>query len=257
MTDKDETLWLAGIDGCPGGWIVVFARPHGTLMVRRVVEHFDEIAIGDERPAIIAVDVPIGLPARSPAKSRLAESAVRPLLGDRKSSVFRIPSRAAVYASVASEPADERERFFAACDIARKTSDDSKAFSKQSFYILDKVVEVDAFLRKNTDYISRVFETHPELAFVRMNGGKPLDHPKKSKNRVYPPGLELRRGLLRRASLPDDVIGMKPPNGAAEDDLIDALACVVTARHIHGGRARCHPDPPDRDEHGLPMAVWV
>ena len=174
MTNHDKDVWLAGVDGCPGGWIVVFGRPDGDVKPPRVIKHFSEIAFADERPAIIAVDVPIGLPRQSPVHGRLAESAVRPLLGDRKSSVFRIPSRRAVEASVAAEPADDRERFLKACEIARQTSDDHKAFAKQGFYILDKVVEVDEFLRAHPEYVARVFETHPELAFVRMNGDAPL-----------------------------------------------------------------------------------
>ena len=123
---------------------------------RALSPRFDEIVSAPEAPSIVAVDVPIGLPKQSPVKGRPAESLVRAQLGDRKSSVFRIPSRSAVYASVASEPADARERFFHACRIARETSDDGKAFAKQGFYILDKVVEVDTFLRGDPDWAARV-----------------------------------------------------------------------------------------------------
>lgn len=257
MTNHDNDAWLAGVDCCPGGWIAVFGRPDGEVKPPRVIERFSDIVAAEERPAIVAVDIPIGLPKQSPVHGRLAESAVRPLLGDRKSSVFRIPSRRAVEASVAAEPADDRERFLKACEIARQTSDDNKAFAKQGFYILDKVVEVDEFLRAHPSYIARVFETHPELAFVRMNGGAPLSEPKKLKSKVYPPGLELRRTLLRRTGIPDVVATVRPPKGAANDDLIDALACLVTARRIHNRSARSYPADPPRDEHDLPMAIWA
>ncbi len=257
MTDNDGNVWLAGVDGCPGGWIVVFGRPGGEVMSPRVVTTFAEIAFSDRRPAVIAIDMPIGLPKRSPAKGRLAECAVRRLLGDRKSSIFRIPSRRAVEASVAAKPADERQRFFHACKIARETSDDGKAFSKQSFYILDKVMEVDTFLQSHREFIPRVFETHPELAFWRMNGGEPLSEPKKRKNRNHPPGLELRRSLLKRAGIPKPLLYERAPKGAADDDMMDAFACLITARHIHGKRARSYPEPlPQPDEFGLPMAIW-
>ena len=96
MNDPGEDVWLAGVDGCSGGWIVIFARVDGEIAQPRVFATFAEIVLAQERPEIIAVDVPIGLPKRSPAKGRLAESAVRPLLGERRSSVFRIPSRSAV-----------------------------------------------------------------------------------------------------------------------------------------------------------------
>lgn len=256
MTHPDKDIWLAGVDGCPGGWLVAFGRLDGEVRAPRIVRRFADIVFADEKPAIIAVDVPIGLPSRSPAGGRLAEREVRALLGDRRSSVFRIPSRPAVDASVAAEPADARERFFAACAIARNTSEDLKAFAKQGFYILDKVAEVDAFLRGHKDDAGRVFETHPELAFVLMNGGKDLKLAKKVKSRVNPPGLDLRRGLLTSAGIPVDIAAMKAPKGAGDDDLIDALACLVTARRIHAGLARPHPAEPPCDDYGLPMAIW-
>lgn len=256
ISTKDDT-WLAGVDGCPGAWLAVFARPDGDILPPRIVKRFADIAFGDERPAIIAVDMPIGLPEQSPAGGRLAEREARALLGERRSSVFRIPSRRAVEASVAPEPADARERFFAACAVARETSDDSKGFAKQGFYILDKVAEVDAFLRAHDDYVGRVFETHPELAFVMMNDGAPLELPKKVKSRVHPPGLDSRRALLARAGIEEGVAAMKAPKGASDDDLIDALACLVTARRLFRGEARSYPQDPPRDEHGLPMAIWA
>lgn len=250
-------IWLAGVDGCPGGWLAVFARPDGAILPPRVVKRFADIAFSDERPAVIAVDMPIGLPERSPAGGRLAEREVRALLGDRRSSVFRIPSRPAVEASMAAEPADARERFFAACAIARETSEDRKGFAKQGFYILDKVAEVDVFLRAHENYVGCVFETHPELAFVMMNGGVPLALPKKVKSRVYPPGLVLRRNLLVRAGIDAAIAAMNAPKGAADDDLIDALACLVTARRLFRGVARSYPHEPPRDGYGLPMAIWA
>lgn len=257
MTALALDVWLAGVDGCKGGWLVAFGRPDGEVKPPRVVRSFAEIVHGAERPVIIAVDVPIGLPAQSPTGGRAAEREVRARLGDRKSSVFRIPSRRAVEASMAAEPADDRERFFAACAIARATSDDRKAFAKQGFYILDKVWEVDALLRRHGEDASRVFETHPELAFVTMNGGAPLELPKKVKNRAHPPGLDLRRTLLRGVGLPADIVQMKAPRGAGDDDLIDALACLVTARRLFRGEARSYPADIPRDEHGLPMAIWA
>lgn len=257
MNPTKDDIWLAGVDGCPGAWLAVFARPDGVILPPRVVKHFADIVLGEERPAIIAVDMPIGLPERSPAGGRLAEREARALLGARKSSVFRIPSRRAVEASVASEPADARERFFAACAIARETSEDGKGFAKQGFYILDKVAEIDALLRTYKDRAGRIFETHPELAFVMMNNGTALDLPKKVKSRVHPPGLALRRALLMRAGIAADVAMAKAPKGAGDDDLIDALACLVTARRIFRGEARSYPQEPPHDEFGLPMAIWA
>jgi predicted RNase H-like nuclease len=66
--------------------------------------------------AVIAVDMPIGLPDRIRGAGRGPEQAIRPLLGPRQSSVFSIPARAAV----------EAETYGEACARALETSDPPK-----------------------------------------------------------------------------------------------------------------------------------
>jgi predicted RNase H-like nuclease len=53
------------------------------------------------------------------------------------------------------------------------------------------------------------------------------------------------------------VMGQAPPPGAGPDDLLDALACAAAARRILAGQAVPFPDPPLRDECGLPVAIWA
>jgi predicted RNase H-like nuclease len=258
MMAKDENIWLAGVDGCPAGWIVAFMRPDGSDVRQRIVNSFAQVLAEPEMPAIVAVDMPIGLPEHSPPKGRLPESAVRPLLGDRKSSVFRIPSRSAVYAGASATPIDDRERFFLACEIARQTSEDRKAFAKQGFYIFRKIVEVDQFLRNNHNMVKQVFEIHPEVAFWRINGSRPLNEPKKKKNRPYAPGLELRQHLLVADGFSKKVVNLVPAKlNAGVDDWLDALACAAIAKRIHLKQASSYPASPRCDAFGLPMAIWA
>src|SRR5262245_22087253 len=89
-------IWLAGVDGCRSGWIAAFVRPDLRDVRVRIVARFADVPAAPEAPAIIAVDIPIGLPERAGQGGRAAENAVRPLLGARQSSVFSVPSRAAV-----------------------------------------------------------------------------------------------------------------------------------------------------------------
>ena len=213
----------------------------------RIVPRFADVLAAPERPAIVAVDMPIGLPERVGAGGRAAENSVRPLLGARQSSVFSVPSRAAIYA------ADYRE----ACRIAQTTSEPPRKVSKQLFNIAPKIREVDEALRADPDAAARVFEVHPELAFWRLNGGRALTEPKKVKSRPYEPGLALRRGLLIAAGFPEGAVNAAPPKGAAADDLLDALACAAIARRLHAGVAQPFPDPPPRDAFGLAMAIWA
>lgn len=239
--------WLAGMDGCPGGWVAAFVPPSGDAVRLRVVRAFAEIVAAPEHPAVIAVDMPIGLPDRVGAGGRAAENAVRPLLGARQSSVFSVPSRAAAYAA----------DYGAACAQALATSDPPRKVSRQLFMLVPKIREIDTLLTADAGLAARVFEVHPEVAFWRMNGGRPLAEPKKVKSRPYGPGLALRRSLLVAAGLPAAAVEALPPKGAGPDDVLDALACAVTARRIRAGDATPFPDPPPRDRHGLAMAIWA
>jgi len=240
-------LWLARVDGCVGGWIAAFVRPDGSEGAVAVFNRFADVPVAAQRPAIVAVDVPIGLPKRAGVGGRAAETAVRPLLGARQSSVFSVPSRAAV------EAAD----YAAACRMALLTSEPPRKMSKQLFNITPKIRQIDAMLRADRTLAARIFEVHPELAFWRLNGELPLSEPKKVKSRPYPPGLALRRRILRDAGLPAKLVEALPPQGAGADDLLDALACAAVARRIHAGTARPFPDPVPRDAYGLPMAIWA
>jgi predicted RNase H-like nuclease len=239
--------WLAGVDGCPAGWIVAFVQPEGDAAHIRIVARFADVLAAPEQPAVIAVDVPIGLPERVGYGGRAAENAVRPLLGGRQSSVFSVPSRAAVYAA---EYAD-------ACHIALATSDPPRAVSKQLFMIAPKIREVDMVLRADPMLASKVFEVHPEVALWRLNGARALSEPKKVKGKCYEPGLALRRQLLVAAGFAADAVQALPPKGAGADDLLDALACAAVARRLHAALAKPFPDPPPRDSLGLPMAIWA
>src|SRR5438270_11650013 len=92
------TKWVAGLDGCSRGWIAVITTVDHTQARVRFATSLLDIVDTPEAP-IIAVDMPIGLPDRSGAGGRTPERLVRTLLGARRSSVFSIPSRAAVYAA--------------------------------------------------------------------------------------------------------------------------------------------------------------
>jgi predicted RNase H-like nuclease len=247
MHVTNPNAWLAGVDGYTGGWIVAFVRPEGHETRVRIVPRFGDVLSAPERPEIVAVDMPIGLPERVGIGGRAAENCVRPLLGARQSSVFSVPSRAAIYAGDYGE----------ACRIAAATSDPPRKVSKQLFNIAPKVREVDEWLRRNADAAGRIFEVHPELAFWRLNGGRALTEPKKVLSRPYVPGLALRRNLLMAAGLPEETVNASPPKGAAADDLLDALACAAIARRIRAGIAEPFPNPPPRDAFGLAMAIWA
>jgi predicted RNase H-like nuclease len=238
--------WLAGVDGCRAGWVAAFVREDGDELRVRVVSRFAEVFAAPERPGLVAVDMPIGLPERIGPTGRGPERAVRPLLGGRQSSVFTVPSRRAVYADTYGE----------ACRLAAETSDPPKKVSRQLFVIAPKIREIDALLRGTPGLAAQVFEVHPEVAFWRLNCERPLTEPKKVKGQPCGPGLALRRDLLAGAGFAAAAVQLSP-QGAAADDLLDALACAAIAQRIRAGIARPFPDPPLHDEFGLPIAIWA
>jgi threonine dehydratase len=247
-TDDGTVMgWVAGVDGCKAGWIAAFSDlSEAEQPFFRVVACWSDLLAGPLVPELIAVDMPIGLPDRIAGSGRGPEQGVRALLGERQSSVFSIPSRSAVQAADYGE----------ACRLALATSEPPRKVSKQGFHLFPRIREIDALLRAEPDWRARIFETHPELAFRTMRGG-PLVHPKKIKGVVNPAGMAERRALLLTAGLPEAIVHAKPPRGAAADDALDALAALVVARHIAGGRGRPFPDPPGRDSQGLPIAIWT
>ena len=207
--------------------------------------------------AIVAVDMPIGLPDFSRHGGRGPEALVRPLLGQRQSSVFSIPSRAAVYAEMAAFSTVEAwyEAHRRASEVAMRTSDPPRGVSIQAFGIFPKIREIDALMRERLSLRERVFESHPEVAFMRLNGGRPMLLPKKIKGMVNPDGMEERKVLLARHGYERRFLGQSPPVGAKTDDFLDACCMMLVAGRISRGEAVSFPDPPGRDAYGIPVAI--
>lgn len=251
MTRLPDDAWVAGVDGCKGGWVIALGQVNGATKNPFFIDSIKNIFHREPAPLLVAIDVPIGLPTCSPVGGRLPEPELRKLLRGKASSVFRVPCREAIYAGLDGGKAD-RKKYEAAKKIAQNNSKDGKAFSLQSFYIFDKIAEVDIYLRFNGRAKAKKFyETHPELAFYYMNGRAPVLPSKKSEE-----GFKCRRRLLQKYGIAPDVIN-KWPKEAKRDDAVDALACLVTARCLARTAASPHPASYDKDAHGLPMAIWA
>lgn len=228
---------VAGVDGCPAGWIAVRWAEEVTHHLCRT---FADVLALDA--AIIAVDMPIGFPEDG---KRPCESLVRLRLGDRQSSVFAVPTRLAVMCE------DYRD----ACATNARLTDPPKKVSKQIFHIFPKMREIDALITPALQ--ERVREVHPELSFWAMNGEAPLPLPKKVKSRPHDPGLALRRDLLVNAGFPLHRLpaATYKLSQVGADDLLDACACAWSARRILEGRNLRFPEAPPRDSKGLRMEI--
>lgn len=261
---------IAGLDGCRAGWIAVIATARTDAagaaapfesadLVARVFPRFDFLLDALPGDAIVAVDMPIGLPERIEGPGRAAEKAARPLLAERQSSLFSMPARQAVEAGAGPFRSElhRRECYQEACLIAARLSHPPRRISIQGFGLFPKIVEIDRVLAADPRLCERVIESHPELALALLNGGAPLASPKKIRNRIDPAGMEDRRRLLAAAGLPRAFLYQPAPAGAAQDDFLDACAMLFVAGRHAAGRAVPHPSPPDRDARGLPIAIWA
>lgn len=221
---------VAGADGCRTGWVVCRRDSDGTLDIRVV----KTLAEACEGLSILAVDMPIGF-IDVPRPPRACEVEARRLLPGKASSVFPTPCRPVLDCSTHAE----------ANTLSRSLG---VGLNQQTFHLFPKMREVDALMRGNEALRSTVYEAHPELAFARMNGGKPVLAKKRK-----PDGFAERLALLARHGFqwtPQTV------PGAARDDVLDAIAVCRTATLIANGTATRLGSQPERDRHGLPMNIW-
>jgi predicted RNase H-like nuclease len=243
------TTWVAGADGCPPGWAVVLRDVSGRKPAQLMVfATMAELLRFPMVPALLAIDMPMGLPESVGPGGRAPESELRQLLGERKASLFSIPSRRAIYGA----------DFAAACAESLATSEPPRKISIQAYNLFPKIRELDALIRNDPGLASIMRESHPEGAFMVMNGNKPLDEPKKMKSAIHPPGIAQRKALLVDiAGFDAAFLDQKPPKGVGVDDFMDACACAFVAEKLALGTAVSFPQKPDRDAYDIPMAIWA
>ena len=247
---------VAGVDGCKRGWICVFRLDGRAPHEVKVFTSFDGLAAHLPQQAVVAVDMPIGLPDKT-AGGRGPEQAVRPFLKARQSSVFSMPSRAAVYAETGRFE-NEAERLAAhrrASAMAFKTSDPPRKISIQAFGLFAKVRELDSWLCADGSRCKRVIESHPEFAFTVLNKGEPMALPKKIKGRVNPDGMTERRAFLASKGFAADFLNQPVTRGANTDDFLDACVMMLIAERHARGETIPYPSPYTYDSFNLPIAI--
>ena len=240
--------WVAGVDGCPAGWLVVLHDQTQTEAPQCLIaSHFSDIVCLPQEPTVIAVDMPIGLSAHSERGGRRCDVEARKVLGARQSAVFAVPARSAVM----------QTEYRAACDVALRHSTPPRRVSKQCFNLFGKIREIDALMTPCLQ--TRIYECHPEAAFWAMNDCQPLTTPKKVKSRPNEPGLAERRRLLEAQGFDAEFLRHLPypRRQAGADDLLDACACAVTAARIQQDKATRFPTNPPLDARGLRMEIWA
>lgn len=220
---------VGGADGCRTGWVVCRRDTDGSLDIKVV----KALADACEGLSILAVDMPIGLLDAPRPGGRDCEREARALMPGKTSSVFSTPCRPAL-----------------ACKSYREANAASRrlgaGLSAQAFGLASKLIEIDTLLRDHLDLRPIIHEAHPELAFARMNGGRPVLSKKKSADG------EAERRLLLAAH------GFEPPAfaDAPANDVLDSVAVCRTALLIAEGKSTRLGPADVRDRYGLPLNIW-
>ena len=212
---------VLGVDGAPGGW--VGALVDGTDVSFLLLP--DAAAALAVPAAVVAVDMPIGLPERG---RRACDLAAKRLLGRAHPRVFLTPPRGVLDAPDYAE-AGRRHRRLA----------DGLGLSVQTWHLVRKIREVDAVADD-----PRLVEVHPELSFALL-AGQVLPPKRGSEGRA-------RRVDALRQWLPDLGSRVTVPRGT---DALDALAAAWSAKRWLEGAARVVPDDPPLDARGRPMRI--
>jgi len=227
-----------GIDGCKKGWFYIGLDDFNNYSFG-IIPIFSECQKLIKKAEIVLVDIPIGL-REIDTKERLCDLEARKVLGIRRSSVFPPPSRLVL----------KHTNY----GISSKANFEytGRQLSKQSFAIMNKINEVDEFVR-STGTQGKIREMHPEVCFWALNGKRPMLYNKKK-----PEGIRERTLLLHQFhSNTEKVIAEAKTNflrkDVAVDDIIDALVGAVTAKNKNN--LRTLPINPESDEKGLKMEI--
>jgi predicted RNase H-like nuclease len=234
---------LIGIDGCRGGWVCATAPADLATVAFTIVKDLAMVFSGAVREGDLAViDIPIGLSLREPRGCDLA--ARKYLQGTRKSSVFPAPCQATTAATTYEE----------ACELNRRAC--GKAVSRQLYAILPKIRDVDNLMRPDIQRWIR--EGHPEVTFAALAGGGAGPLPTKKGVEGQNQRLALTRRYIRdidRLRIDEQRRRLGPGN-VEVDDLIDAVACLITAFRIMTNTAFSFPkDQGERNARGLRMEI--
>jgi predicted RNase H-like nuclease len=201
---------VAGLDGCPGGWVQVLVSADGqgkseVMVIPDIASVVSNVDSG--RLAAVGIDIPIGLPDSG---SRRCDIEARRMIGPRRSSVFPAPARGLLGAETYEDA------------VARSRAISGKGISRQTFAILPRIHELD--LQITQDRQRHFVEVHPEVCFTVL-AGAPMENYKGTSQ-----GRAERLAVLRRVFPDVDEHAAKRIRGTQPDDVLDAYAAAWSAR---------------------------
>ena len=231
---------FVGVDACKKGWFAVALDRQGIRDIG-IFKSIDALWRVFQNATAIFIDMPIGLPY---ADKRRCDMETRNILNRRASCVFPVPCREALHASTYPQ----------ACRINEQVL--GVKLTIQTWNISAKILEVDRFLSNNKQARRRLRESHPELCFWALAGGRTMVYPKKTAK-----GLVERRSVLAKncpqtSEIIQQALDQFQRKDLARDDILDALVLAISAKMGSNSNAsRTLPLNPPVDKKGLPMQI--
>lgn len=232
---------LLGLDGCKNSsWVVAEADSSFTSIRFSVTANLTPVVgAATDSSAVAVADVPIGLSH----EDRPCDKAARTLLGKCASRVFRPPCREALTAATFEQANEVNKRL---CGVG---------LSQQAFNIRERIKAVDDLITPALQ--QQIREGHPEVVFANLNGGTPIVESKNSRE-----GADRRLRILAACGVPQfDPVAERArlgKNVVDVDDIIDAVAMLLTAKHVSERTAVSLPEGEGtRDHRGLLMEMWT
>jgi predicted RNase H-like nuclease len=228
----------AGIDGCKAGWILITFSTNPNYKVLRTNEDLEKAFDEFDR---IFIDMPIGL--EDEIYTRKCDELLRKKLGpEYASSVFSPPIRPALHAPSYVEANMQSYEYT------------EKKLTLQSWNITPKIRLLDDMLQAKPELQEKVFESHPELLFMKLNGG--MIYQKKNTKK----GLRHRLCLIvDHEEVADDFFrDIKEEfrrNEVGEDDIVDAMALALGAKQSVDDGIKTLPEQAELDSMGLVKAI--
>ena len=133
---------------------------------------------------------------------------------------------------------------------------DASAYGTRSAYrhTSDKVRQVRAYLRTVPDAANVIYEVHPKLSFVELQGGFALPH-KAQRKFLFKDRMSYLCDVFPYQTLAD-ALAAYPRSEVANADVLDAFAMLWSAKRIANSCAERLPSTPVYDARGIDMAVW-
>jgi predicted RNase H-like nuclease len=227
---------LAGVVPCPAGWLVASGKLIGIQVYPEeptVAPSFREVLDAIPAYAVIAVTLPIGLPAKASRRGRTADVAAREILGfPHAGAIGSTPTRKSLAA--------------AGYDAARKAN--GGQLDVVTWQQFGKIREVDEQMQPYMQ--RRVYEVRPELSFFQLAEDEVLKHSKDTAA-----GQRERQQLLVRRMPGSERIMDATLKGVRKAHLVDGAVTLWTARRIVARAVVRVPTDPEWDDHGLRMEI--